>query len=311
MNSHPPPESKPTTFVTKVDLSIAKKLLADLKAQGFEISKPQYTVFSAKKKGLNCTLYQSGKLMVQGKETPDFVEFYLEPEVLGTFTYSFADLNIDQTARIGVDEAGKGDFFGPLCIAGVFASGDDLSILKKIGVKDSKLMSDQTVIKVGNEIRKRCPHHIIKINPEKYNELYKSFGNLNHLLAWGHATCIENMVKKSDCNNVIIDQFAAEKVVIQALKKKDLTVNLTQRHRGEEDLVVAAASILARQTFLEGLNALSQQYGVKLPKGASSVVIDVGGKFLIKLGKEALSRVAKLHFKTLDAILEKYPEYKS
>ncbi|MFQ5729376.1 MAG: ribonuclease HIII [Waddliaceae bacterium] len=265
---------KPTIFVTKVDLSIANKLIPDLENQGFAISRPQYTVFSAKKKGLSCTLYQSGKLMVQGKETPTFMEFYLEPEVLGTFAYTYADLEIDKNARIGIDEAGKGDFFGPLCIAGVFASGENILKLKELGVRDSKSMSDNTIIKVANTIRKEHPYHVVKINPLKYNELYNKFRNLNHLLAWGHATTIEALVNKTHCSNVLIDQFAAEKVVEAALKRKNLAVNLAQRHRGEEDPVVAAASILARQAFLEGLKKLGSEFSMKLPKGASSIVIE-------------------------------------
>lgn len=303
-------QKKPTIFVTKVDLNIADKLLSDLQSKGFTLSTPQYTVFSAKKKGLSCTLYQSGKLMVQGKETPEFVEFYLEPEVLGTFKYTHGDIDIDQTSRIGIDEAGKGDFFGPLCIAGVFASGDDILKLKKLGVRDSKLMNDNSVIKVGNLIRKNYTHHIVKINPLKYNDLYEKFKNLNHLLAWGHATAITALVEKTKCSHVIIDQFASEHVVENALKTKNLDIELIQRHRGEEDIVVAAASILARQTFLEGLQQLSEEFSVKLPKGAASIVIEVGGEFLVKYGRSSLAKVAKLHFKTLDAVLSKNPEYR-
>jgi len=310
MNNKPDKQGKPTIFVTKVDISVADKLIPDLEGQGFTISKPQYTVFSAKKKGLSCTLYESGKLMVQGKDTPTFMEFYLEPEVLGTFTYSYGDLQIDQTARIGIDESGKGDFFGPLCIAGVYASGEEILKLKDIGVKDSKSISDSTIHKIGQKIRKAYSYHIVKINPLKYNELYQKFGNLNHLLAWGHATTIEALVSKTRCTNVIIDQFAAEKVVLTALKRKNLDVNLHQRHRGEEDLVVAAASILARQEFLNGLAKLGTDFSMKLPKGASSMTIEAGGRFLIKYGREAMKNVAKLHFKTLDAILSKNPKYR-
>lgn len=311
MNAKSSNPSKPNTFSTEVDLGIAKKLYSDLKSQGFELTKPQYTVFAARKKGLSCTLYESGKLVVQGKETSTFVEFYLEPEILGTFTYSYGSLEIDTTAHIGIDEAGKGDFFGPLCIAGVYAAGDDILKLKEIGVKDSKSMTDATVIKLGQKIKKAYAHQVVRINPLKYNELYGKFRNLNHLLAWGHATAIESLHNKTQCNNVLIDQFAAEKVVITALERKGLDLNLTQRHRGEEDLVVAAASILARQAFLEGLDKLGKDFSMVLPKGASPAVIKAGGKFLQKYGRVALGNVGKLHFKTLDAILSQHPEYNS
>ncbi len=133
---------KPTIFVTKVDLGIADKLVNDLKGKGFELSKPQYTVFSAKKKGLSCTLYQSGKLMVQGKDTPEFMEFYLEPEILQSFDYSYKEAaDVDMTPRIGIDESGKGDIFGALCVAGVYADKAGIEALQKI-----KEQTDLTVL---------------------------------------------------------------------------------------------------------------------------------------------------------------------
>lgn len=298
-------EASSGPFVTTVDLKLADKMRSDLIQQGFELSVQQHTVFVAKKKGVSCSLYSSGKLVVQGKESSDFIEFYLEPEVLGTLGYKYADLEIDQTARIGIDESGKGDFFGPLCIAGVYAEGDDIPNLKKLGVRDSKKISDKSIGKISKLIVANYQHHVVKINPLKYNELYEKFGNLNHLLAWGHGTTIENLVLRTNCRNVLIDQFADESVVINALKRKQLIVELTQRHRGEEDLVVAAASILARQTFLEGLQKLSEEFGVDLPKGASEATIKAGRELVRRYGTEILKRTSKIHFKTLDVIMNR------
>lgn len=305
MDKKSAPGSKPTIFVTKIDMKLANKIQRDLEYQGFTMSKPQYTLFSGKKKGLSCTLYESGKLMVQGKETPSFMEFYLEPEILGTFDYSYADLKIDKTGRVGIDEAGKGDFFGPLCVAGVYAKGDTITKLKEVGVKDSKNMNDKSIHKVAKEIRKLCKVSVVKFNPKKYNELYMKFRNLNHLLAWGHSTAIENLVRDTGCRNVIVDQFAAEHVVENALKKKNLDVDLTQRHRAEEDIVVAAASIIARQEFVLGIEKLSEQWDILLPKGASKQVIAAGVQFLRRHGKEKLSEVGKTHFKTYEDVLGK------
>lgn len=301
MTDHSP--SKPGHFVVTVDIKIADKLKLDLENQNFEITKPAYTIFSAKKKGLTCTLYQSGKLMVQGKEMAEFIEFYLEPQILGSFDFSYQELGIDTTSRIGIDESGKGDFFGPLCIAGVQTEGEAIGKLKKLGVKDSKTLSDSSIIKIGNKIRAEYVHHVVKINPAKYNELYAQFKNLNHLLAWGHATVIEQLVARTQCQNVIIDQFADERVVIRALQRKKMDIQLSQRHRAEEDLVVAAASILARQAFLEALAFLSEKYKMNIPKGASTAVIQAGKKLVIEYGSEVLEQTAKMHFKTLDVIL--------
>jgi len=307
MNNENKPSKAPNIFVTTLDLKLSDKMLKDLIDQNFEITTPLHTVFSAKKKGISCTFYKSGKVTVQGKEMSTFLEFYLEPEILGTFTTNYKHLEIEyfgnEVDHIGIDESGKGDFFGPLCVAGVFASAKDINKLKLLGVRDSKTLTDAAIIVIGKKIKLEFQHHIVKINPLKYNELYDQFKNLNKLLAWGHATTIEQLVLKTDCYNVIIDQFASEDVVITALSRKKLKVNLTQRHRGEEDLVVAAASILARLTFLEGLELLGKKFGCILPKGASKLTIAMGKKIYEKFGMEGLTETGKLHFKTLDSII--------
>lgn len=302
----------PSTFVATIDVGLAPKLLKDLTQADFEISTPPHTIFSAKKKGISCTLYKSGKLTVQGKEMKSFIEFYLEPEILKTFTYAYQneilDPNIDLSARIGIDESGKGDFFGPLCIAGVYAEGDAIHRLKKLGVRDSKQLNDVAILKLAEKIRSEFVHHIVKINPLKYNELITKFKNLNRLLAWGHATAIEQLAEKTQCHNVIIDQFANEEVVLTAVLRKKLQLNITQRHRAEEDLVVAAASILARSAFLDGMKQLEKQFEQPLPKGASKQTIEAGKQFVRRHGLENLDKAAKMHFKTLDSIIGKSEE---
>lgn len=300
MNSNP---SSPS-FVATINLALADKLLQDLNQQGFEISKPPHTIFSAKKKGITCVLYQSGKIVVQGKERAEFIEFYLEPEILGSFQYSHPTVGLNTTPHIGIDESGKGDFFGPLCIAGVYANEQDILHLQALGIRDSKTIKDATIHQLAKKIKEKLTYHIVKINPAKYNEIYANFKNLNKLLAWGHATTIEQLVQTSGCKNVIVDQFADPSVVKTALKRKNLEVDLTQRHRAEEDLVVAAASILARHAFLDGLERLSEEIGIPLPKGASAATHIAGKKVLARWGKEGLFRVCKLHFKSLNAILD-------
>ncbi len=291
------------SFVTKIDLALAEKIKTDLLDQGFEFSTPPYTVFSAKKKGVSCTLYTSGKLMVQGKEKNDFITFYLEPEILKELSFSYPESMIDMTPRIGIDEAGKGDFFGPLCVAGIFANEESCKKLLDMGVRDSKRMNDKAIITLASEIRSIFPHSIVRLFPTKYNELYQNFKNLNSLLAWGHSTAIEELVNATNCKTVIIDQFASEHVVENALKRKGLELSLTQRHYGEEDPVVAGASLLARAAFVEGIESLSKMIDMPLPKGASSGVIAAGKKIVQKHGKEMLEKVGKLHFKTYEAIL--------
>ncbi|MBI3211275.1 MAG: ribonuclease HIII [Simkania negevensis] len=290
-------------FVTQINLVKLSKLKQDLTEQGFLFSIPEHTIFQAKKDGLSCTLYKSGKMTVQGKGKDEFITNYLEPEILENLSYSYPEAHVDKTTRIGVDEAGKGDIFGPLCICALYADPPLISALIKMGVKDSKKMSDLFILKLANQIKKTHPHALVQINPAKYNKLYESFGNLNQLLAWGHATAIEELAKRTHCFEVIIDQFANETVVEKALAQKKLSIHLTQRHRGEEDVVVAAASILARASFVEGLEKLSASYSQKFPKGATHHIEENLEKFIAMQGKEHLHEVAKLHFKTVQQVL--------
>ncbi len=289
-------------FVANLTPQLGDKLRADLAAQDFELSTPPHTRFAAKKKGISVTFYQSGKLVVQGKGMAEFIEFYLEPEILQSFTFGYQQHDEigddDLTPHIGIDESGKGDFFGPLCIAGVYGDEKSIRELKACGVRDSKDLTDAAAASLARKIKAICPYHIVRINPLKYNELYDKFRNLNNLLAWGHATTIEQLVEKTQCHNVVVDQFAGEHLVENALSRKKLSVNLTQRHRAEEDLVVAAASILARDAFLEGLQRLGDEVGLKLPKGASAQVKAAAKQLLARQGADIFPKVAKMHFKT-------------
>jgi len=295
--------AKSSCFTAKIDIQLAPKIEEDLKAQGFELTKPPYTLFAAKKKGVSCTLYESGSLTVQGSEMESFIEFYLEPEVLREFRFSHPEAHLDLTPHIGMDEAGKGDFFGPLCIASVYADGEGIKKLQQMGVRDSKRISDESIHKLAKGIRASFSYTVIRLFPLKYNELHRKFKNLNRLLGWAHASALGDLVEKTGCRKALLDKFAEEYVMENAIKQKKINVELEQKIHGEEDLVVAAASILARAGFLEGLAKLSDEYGLELPKGAAKQVIEAGQKLVDKYGNEVLEKVAKTHFKTTLEIL--------
>lgn len=295
--------TKPAFFTTQIDTQLAPKLRADLEEQGFEFTKPPYTIFSAKKKGVSCTLYESGSLTVQGKEMQEFLEFYLEPQILKEFRFSHPMAHQNVTPHIGMDEAGKGDFFGPLCVAAVYADEAGIHQMHAMGVKDSKSLSDDTILKIAQKIRASFPYTVIRLFPLKYNELYRKFKNLNRLLGWAHVAALGDLSQKTQCQIATIDQFAKEYVMESALKQKKLAVTLTQRVRGEEDLVVAAASILARASFVEGMQKLSEEIGFELPKGASRTVVKAAQKLVAKEGPDILEKVAKTHFKTTQEVL--------
>ena len=206
--------------------------------------------------------------------------------------------------RIGIDESGKGDYFGPLVIAAVFVDATTQGELTLIGARDSKKLSDGRVLEMAPDIKTICPHSVIVIGPQKYNELYAKIRNLNRLLAWGHAKALENLLERGvTCDRAISDQFGDERLILNALQEKGQTIVLDQRTKAESDLAVAAASILARAEFLVRLRRLSGEVGTILPKGASPAV-ELAAKMIIKKhGRERLESVAKLHFKTTQAVL--------
>jgi ribonuclease HIII len=207
------------------------------------------------------------------------------------------------SGQIGIDESGKGDYFGPLVIAGVYVSLDQEEQLRLAGVRDSKAVSDKKAADLATQIRNLCPFTVVAIGPERYNSLHASFKNLNKLLAWGHARAIENLLEKVSCDRVVADQFGDERFLKNALMGKGRTVKLIQKPRAEEEIAVAAASIIARAEFLRRLQDLSARYGVTLPKGAGDLVITAGREFIRKHGTDALGQVAKLHFRTTESVL--------
>ncbi|PWK13338.1 ribonuclease HIII [Tumebacillus permanentifrigoris] len=206
---------------------------------------------------------------------------------------------------IGTDESGKGDFFGPLVTAGVIVDPEAVPLLQSLGVDDSKKITDKKIPGMAEEIRKICfgKYKVLQINPVKYNELYGKMKNLNVLLAWTHAAVIEDLLEKQDVKLGIADKFGDEKYINNKLKTKGKGIRLIQVPKAEQNIAVAAASILARDALLKWSNGAKKQYGLTLPKGASSLVIQAGKAYVQAHGKEALANVAKLHFKTTEDVL--------
>jgi len=205
--------------------------------------------------------------------------------------------------RIGTDESGKGDYFGPLGIAAFFLPEGQEDVLRELGVRDSKRLSDGRAREIAGVLRAGDPCAVVAIGPEKYNELYATLRILNRLLAWGHARAIENILETTDAALAVTDQFGDKSWVLNALMKKGRAIELVQRPRAEEDMAVAAASILARAEFLPRLHILSREVGLELPKGASSMVEEAAVRLAAGRGPDILNRVAKTHFKTTARVL--------
>ncbi|MHC1766365.1 MAG: ribonuclease HIII [Verrucomicrobiia bacterium] len=298
-----------TTYTCKLTSNQAKALLAWLRAHDYEFRDVPYAQFAAAKDNANVVLYQSGKLVVQGKGTQEFVEFVLEPQILQQAKIGYeAVLDPDYYApRFGIDESGKGDFFGPLCVAGVYVNKPVIDAWKSVGIRDSKKVgSDRQIAELAAQIRttRGCIWTVVPIGNEAYNRLYKKMGSVNSMLAWGHARVIENLMLQRHRMDplpvrAISDQFATGKATVtNALMALGREIELIQRHKAESDVAVAAASILARDEFVRRLIQLGKQYELRLPKGASDAVDAAAKEFVAKFGADELRKVAKLHFRT-------------
>ncbi len=302
-------ERKLTSYTCSLDETQGKLIEGILRERGYEMGvPPAYARFAGKREGVNVVFYESGKLVVQGKGTREFVEFLLEPEVLKEARLGYeAELEPELgLARIGVDESGKGDFFGPLVVAGVYVNEKVCRGLVEAGVRDSKrVSSDKRIGTLAKVIREAegCVWSVVPVGPEAYNRLHGKMGSVNRLLAWGHARVIENLLEQGRAMNpapvrALSDQFASTKATVEkALLAKGRELELVQRHKAESDLAVAAASILARDEFVRRLGELGVELGVELPRGAGKPVDVVARDLAGRHGEGGLAGVAKMHFR--------------
>ncbi len=256
-----------TSYNCKLEPGQAAALEAWLRDHDYQFRVVPYAKFAGEKEKINVVFYESGKLVVQGKGTQEFVEFVLEPEILKQAKLGYeAVLNPELLLpRLGVDESGKGDFFGPLCVAGVYVNEKVVKAWADSGIRDSKhISSDRRIKELAELIRDTpgCVTSVVPIGNEAYNRLYSKMKSVNALLAWGHARVIENLMglqyrMTPPPVRAISDQFAHSKeTVAKALMSLGRSIELIQKHRAEEDLAVAAASILARHEFVTRLGRL-------------------------------------------------------
>lgn len=223
--------------------------------------------------------------------------------------YGFENLEGFEAGWIGTDESGKGDVFGPLVISAVAVNPESVLALTKIGVKDCKQLTDKKVTELAVKIRQICNGRSqeLSLYPARYNSLYaamKAEGkNLNHLMAWAHARVIEDTLEAAPCKFAIADKFADVRFIESRLMARGRAIVLVQKTHAEQNIAVAAASVLARDSFLRGLAALSNKYGMEFPKGAGPQVVAAVHRFVELHGKAALPEVGKVHFKTFEGVL--------
>jgi ribonuclease HIII len=227
-----------------------------------------------------------------------------KPVTISSPTHAFQDdedsisekPDTDPAELIGVDESGKGDYFGPLCVAAVHTDAKKSIQLKKWGVMDSKKITDDKILELAPKIRSLCHHNVITMGNESYNEIYEQFQNLNHILAWGHAKSMEGVLEQVDCPYALSDQFGRKSLVENAIRSKGLKLKLFQRHKAEDNVAVAAASILAREAYLTHMDKIENSFQMRFPKGCSKNTLKSAIIFAQKIGREQLPIVAKMHF---------------
>jgi ribonuclease HIII len=300
-----------TSHTAALTTGQAQNLRELLERSGFEFIHKDHTLYAAKKDKLSVSVYQKGpKVLIQGKGTAEFIEFHLEPEILGVATLGYEEIQQPEmfAPHFGIDESGKGDYLGPLVVAGVYTDATITRHFMKVGIMDSKRISSATRVRTLAAAIRDTPgiaYHIITLPPLRYNSLYAEFRNVNRLLAWAHVAVIEKLLfQVPACPRALSDQFAKPFVLEKALKQKKLPIILDQRTKAESDIAVAAASILARERFVEWMDKTSAASGIPLPLGASAAVKDAARAIIEKHGADALGKVAKLHFKTTAEVLD-------
>ncbi len=204
---------------------------------------------------------------------------------------------------IGVDEAGKGDFFGPLVIAAFLAPADASEKLLELGVRDGKLIANAKLMTLDERLRALYPHAVVIISPEEYNNRYDKIKNLNKLLAEGHAEAIERVLAANQADKAISDKFGKPELIEMELRRRGVTLPLEQIVRGEEILQVAAASMLARAAFLREMQKLSARLKMEVPRGAGAITDEAGRKIVRAYPDLSLREIAKTHFKNYHRIV--------
>lgn len=278
-----------------------------LKALGFKFEERPHQVFLARYDPLTVNLYESGKITFGGNDQvlQREVEWFLS-KLDAKAEAPATGIGLDGKMRIGTDESGKGDFFGPLVVAGVLVVPEKESELLKIGVKDSKKIgSDKRIVEIAEGVRKIVGSNdcnVVAIGPAKYNELHEKMGSVNRILGWAHARVIENLLKRNgECRVAVADQFGDPDYIGRSLMEMGRRIELIQVHKGERDVAVASASILAREAFLRSMAKMNDEFEMEFPRGASKV-IEAAREFSERYGKEKLNAVAKVHFSTANEL---------
>lgn len=318
--------SQKTSFTYELTNDQQELLLGIMVNGNYRRREVPYSLYSIEGDHFNATLYQKEKhgkrkLCIQGSKARDFVEFVLEPNVLGGATLGYEEvLNPELfAAHAGSDESGKGDYFGPLVVCCAYTDPELSQEMQRLGVKDCKQMTDAAVLTAGAKLRALLGptgYAVVKLGPAAYNRLYAKIRNINRMLAWAHGTAIEELLeKRPQCNRVVVDQFApTETTIRRALKTRGKAATVEQHHKAESDIAVSAASVIARELFLRDIQRMREEVfgrpasdaeeGRKIPIGSSDPRVRQLAEEMVKThGPVWLMNHAKAHFQTTDKVL--------
>jgi ribonuclease HIII len=293
-------------YTTKLDCLQMRTLRELCLNRNFEKFAVDYSAFAFKGPGVNIIAYESGKVVIQGKKTGDFVKFELEPNVTFDIALGYDEIKHPEWFEwhAGMDESGKGDLFGPIVVSCVIAGEDTVHQWVKDGVRDSKSVSGNRAISAleAKILQSDCVSDVMYLQMAKYNELYVKFGkNMNNLLGWMHSCALKNALQKRYVPWGMLDQFSNRPVVKNFLKNSPFAekgFDLRMQTKAEADPVVAAASILARAEYNRQMDILSKKAGFEISKGAGASTVTQANDIVQKFGYDQLQHFVKMHFST-------------
>lgn len=309
--------SKVMNKVIKVD-NTTKKLMCDFYKDMLRPKTPPYAIFQADTGDTIVTLYESGKAMFQGvsadieaslwtsiEKDKDNLSYFMDIDEIKEKKEKEISLPLD-ISSVGSDEVGTGDYYGPIVVTASYVSRENIPFLTELGVKDSKKLSDEQILKIVPKIIKKIPYKTIMLSNTEYNERYGKNMNMNKIKAVLHNKVLFEMIKDNTYDYIVVDQFESEKSYYNHLSEStNIVKGITFITKAEDKcLSVAVSSLISRYIFIKEIDKLGDKYGIFLPKGANYYVEDVGIKLVEKYGTDILKNVAKLNFSNTERILK-------
>ena len=281
---------------------------------------PAYAIFQADEADTVITLYESGKAVFQGVSADVDANLWKETEKIlnGTIINDNEDKkkkeskDLDTTDyyfvnSIGSDEVGTGDYFGPMIVTSSYVKKEDIAFLEELGVKDSKKLTDEKILKVVPEIMNKIPYKSYILTNKEYNKLQDKGYNMNKIKAILHNKVLLDLMKRDNyiVDMVVVDQFTPPRNYFSYLKNEDNVFRkITFTTKAEDKcLSVACSSMISRYLFIKEIDKMSKDLDMIIPKGAGVLVDEFGKKVVEKYGKDKLEDIAKMNFKNTEKIL--------